>query len=152
MIEPLHGSLYDTNFKFDRDLAPLMSSAIMTNNIRIAIAAFAGGALLALPTLYVLIFNGLMVGGLGALYANAGYGYDFWATIAPHGCIELTSIVISAAAGTMLAAPIFNPGRLRRLDALKRNALRAGVLILGVCCMLLVAGAIEGFFSPLRFW
>jgi uncharacterized membrane protein SpoIIM required for sporulation len=151
VIAPLHGSLHDTNFKFDRDIAPVMSSFIMTNNIRLALMAFAGGALLALPTLYLLVFNGLMVGGMGALYANAGYGYDFWATIAPHGCIELTSIVISAAAGTMLAAPVFNPGRLRRIDALKRNARRAGVLILGVCCMLVVAGSIEGFFSPLRF-
>jgi uncharacterized membrane protein SpoIIM required for sporulation len=151
LISPLHGSLHDTNFKFDHDLAPAVSSAIMTNNIRIAIITFAGGALLALPTFYFLIFNGLMVGGTGALYTNAGYGYDFWATIAPHGCIELTAIVISAAAGTMLAAPIFNPGRLRRIDALKRSARRAGILILGVCCMLVVAGTIEGFFSPLRF-
>ena len=151
MITPLHGSLHDTNFKFDRDLAPLVSSAIMTNNIKIAIMSFAGGALLAIPTLYVLVFNGLTVGGLGALYTNAGYGYDFWATIAPHGCIELTSIVISAAAGSMLAAPVLNPGRLRRIDALKRNARRAGVLILGVICMLVVAGSIEAFFSPLRF-
>jgi len=151
LITPLHGSLHDTNFKFDRDLAPAMSSFIMTNNIKLALFAFAGGALLALPTLYLLIFNGLMVGGMGALYANAGYGYDFWATIAPHGCIELTSIVIASAAGTMLAAPIFNPGRLTRGDALKRNARRAGVLILGVCCMLVVAGSIEAFFTPLRF-
>jgi len=151
LIRPLHGSLHDTNFKFDRDLAPEVSSIIMTNNIRIAIGAFAGGALLALPTLYLLLFNGLMVGGLGALYANAGYGYDFWATVAPHGCIELTSIVISSAAGVMLATPIFNPGRLTRIEALKRSARRAGVLILGVCCMLVVAGSIEGFFSPLRF-
>ena len=151
LIRPLHASLHDTNFKFDRDLAPVMSSAIMTNNIRIAIYTFAGGALLALPTVYELIFNGLMVGGLGAMYTNAGFGYDFWATIAPHGCIELTAIVISSAAGVMLAAPVFNPGRLRRIDALKRNARRAGVLILGVCCMLVVAGSIEGFFSPLRF-
>ena len=151
LIGPLHGSLHDTNFKFDHDLAPAVSSFIMTNNIRIAIGSFAGGALLALPTLYLLLFNGLMVGGTGALYTNAGYGYDFWATIAPHGCIELTSIVISAAAGTMLAAAVVNPGRLRRIDALKQNARRAGVLILGVCCMLVVAGSIEGFFSPLRF-
>jgi uncharacterized membrane protein SpoIIM required for sporulation len=151
LIGPLHGSLHDTNFKFDHDLAPLVSSWIMTNNIRIAIGSFAGGVLLAVPTLYLLLFNGLMVGGMGALYANAGYGYDFWATVAPHGCIELTAIVISAAAGTMLAAPIINPGRLRRADALKRNARRAGVLILGVCCMLVVAGTFEGFFSPLRF-
>jgi uncharacterized membrane protein SpoIIM required for sporulation len=150
-VRPLHGSLHDTNFKFDRDLAPLVSSAIMTHNIQLAIYSFAGGALLAVPTVYFLAFNGLMVGGLGALYTQAGYGYDFWATIAPHGCIELTSFVIAAAAGVMLAAPVFNPGRLRRIDALKRNARRAGVLILGVCCMLIVAGSIEGFFSPLRF-
>ncbi len=151
LIGPLHGSLHDTNFKFDHDLAPVVSSFIMTNNIRIAIGSFAGGALLALPTIYLLVFNGMMVGGMGALYTNAGYGYDFWATIAPHGCIELTSIVISAAAGTMLAMPLVNPGRLTRAEALKRNARRAGVLILGVCCMLVVAGTIEGFFSPLRF-
>ena len=151
LIAPLHGSLHDTNFNFDRDLAPLMSSGIMTNNIRVAIFSFAGGALLAVPTLYLLLFNGLMVGGMGAMYANAGYGYDFWATIAPHGCIELTAIVISAAAGTMLAAPVLNPGRLRRIDALQRNARRAGVLILGVCCMLVVAASIEAFFTPLRF-
>ena len=151
LIQPLHGSLHDTNFNFNRDFAPTMSSAIMTNNIKIAVLSFAGGALLAVPTLYLLVFNGLMLGGLGALYTHAGFGYDFWATVAPHGCIELTAIVISAAAGMMLAAPVFNPGRLRRIDALKRNARRAGVLILGVACMLVVAGTIEGFFSPLRF-
>ena len=125
LISPLHGSLHDTNFKFDHDLAPTVSSFIMTNNIRIAIGSFAGGILLAVPTLYLLLFNGMMVGGMGALYTNAGYGYDFWATIAPHGCIELTSIVISAAAGTMLATPLLNPGRLPRGEALKRNARRA---------------------------
>ena len=151
LIRPLHRSLHDTNFLFDRDLAPLMSSFIMTNNIRIAVVAFAGGVLLAIPTLYVLTFNGLMVGGLGALYAQAGYGLDFWATVLPHGCIELTAIVFSATAGVMLATPIFNPGRASRAEALKRNARRAGVLILGVCCMLVVAGTIEAFFSPLRF-
>ncbi|HXW76558.1 MAG TPA: stage II sporulation protein M [Candidatus Eremiobacteraceae bacterium] len=151
MIQPLHKSLHDSNFLFDRDLAPLVSTEIMTNNVRIAIYSFAGGALLAIPTLYLLVFNGLMVGGLGALYTNAGFGYDFWATVAPHGCIELTAIVISAAAGMMLAAPVFNPGQLRRIDALKRNARRAGVLILGVCGMLVIAASIEAFFSPLRF-
>lgn len=150
-IRPLHASLHDTNFNFNRDIAPIMSSEIMTNNIKVAIIAFAGGALLAIPTIYMLLFNGLMVGGLGALYAAAGYGYDYWATIAPHGCIELTAIVISAASGSMLAAPFFNPGRLTRGDALRRNAQRAGVLVLGVCCMLVIAGTIEAFFSPLRF-
>jgi len=29
---------------------------------------------------------------MAALFTNAGFGRDFWATIAPHGVIELTAI------------------------------------------------------------
>jgi uncharacterized membrane protein SpoIIM required for sporulation len=112
---------------------------------------FAGGMTLGIFTVYELIFTGFMVGGLGALFANAGFGPDYFATIAPHGVIELTSIVIASAAGLLLAAGVLAPGRLRRIDALKRNAQRAGLLILGVSSMLVVAGIIEGFYSPQRF-
>ena len=39
-----------------------------------------------------------MFGGVGALFTNAGFGADFWATVAPHGVIELTAIQIAGAA------------------------------------------------------
>src|SRR5215210_1718444 len=39
---------------------PVASTAIMTNNIRVSIVAFAGGILLGLLTLYVLFINGIM--------------------------------------------------------------------------------------------
>jgi uncharacterized membrane protein SpoIIM required for sporulation len=103
------------------------------------------------PTFYLIFTNGLMVGGLGAMYQNAGFGYDFWATIAPHGVIELTAIQISGGAGFLISAAIFNPGRLRRIDALMRNSKRAIVLFGGVVAMLICAALIEGFFSPQRF-
>ncbi len=151
MIQPIHKSLHDSNFAFNRDYAAAMSSQIMTNNIRLAILAFAGGMTLGLATLYLLFFNGLYLGGTGALFANAGFGYDFFATIAPHGVIELTAIMIASAAGLLMAAGVLAPGRLRRIDALQRNSRRAGVLILGVCAMLVIAGTIEGFYSPQRF-
>ena len=151
LIEPIHKSLHDTNFAFDRDYAATMSAAIIANNIRVAVMCFAGGMTLGIFTVYELIFTGFMVGGLGALFANAGFGFDYFATIAPHGIIELTSIMIASAAGMLLAAGVLAPGRLRRIDALQRNARRAGVLILGVCAMLVVAGSIEGFYSPQRF-
>ncbi|HZV79735.1 MAG TPA: stage II sporulation protein M [Candidatus Binatus sp.] len=154
MVRPIHEKIHDTNFGFDRDLSSMVSASIMTNNIRVAVMAFAAGILpFPLPgtlTVYLVFFNGLMVGGLGALYANAGFGYDFWATIAPHGVIELSAIQISAAAGLLLAAAILNPGRLRVVDALKRNARRALVLIIGVVGMLVCAALIEGFVSPQR--
>jgi uncharacterized membrane protein SpoIIM required for sporulation len=151
LIEPIHKSLHDSNFAFDRDYAAKMSAKIIANNIRVATMSFAGGMTLGIFTIYELIFTGFMVGGLGALFANAGFGLDYVATIAPHGVIELTAIIIASAAGLLLAAGVLAPGRLRRVDALKRNARRAGVLILGVSSMLVVAGLIEGFYSPQRF-
>ena len=152
LVRPIHEKLHDSNFGFDRDFASAVSALIMTNNIRVAIMAFGGGIVtLGLLTLYLIFFNGLMLGGMGAMYGNAGFGYDFWATVAPHGVIELSAIWISGAAGILLAAAVLNPGRLRRVDALRRNARRSLVLIVGVFCMLACAAIIEGFFSPQHF-
>ncbi|HTX59123.1 MAG TPA: stage II sporulation protein M [Verrucomicrobiae bacterium] len=151
MIPPeIRKSLHDSNFGFDRDFSPMMSAMIITNNIRVAIVAFSGSITLGLLTLYILVQNALMLGGLAALYTNAGFGYDFWATIAPHGVIELTAIQIAGGAGLLIAAGVLYPGRLRRRDAIVANARRAGVLIAGVASMLVVAGTIEGFISPQR--
>ncbi|HEY0797920.1 MAG TPA: stage II sporulation protein M [Candidatus Baltobacteraceae bacterium] len=143
-------SLHDSNFAFDRDLAPAMSSMIITNNIRASAIAFAGGITLGLLTLWVIIDNGLILGGLGALFAAKGFGLDFWATICPHGVIELSAIQIAGGGGLLMASGIIAPGRLRRIDALRIRARRAGTLMIGVVGMLLVAGTIEGFVSPQR--
>src|ERR1700736_279642 len=43
---------------------PLMAGLIMTNNIKVAILAFAFGVLAGLPTVYVLIDNGINIGGI----------------------------------------------------------------------------------------
>ncbi|HSP62218.1 MAG TPA: stage II sporulation protein M, partial [Pyrinomonadaceae bacterium] len=48
------------------------SSQIFTNNIRVTFYAFALGALLGVGTLYVLAFNGAMVGAILALTYRAG--------------------------------------------------------------------------------
>ena len=153
-IVPAHitKSLHDSNFAFTPNASAMMSSMIITNNIRVAYMTFAAGIVTAgIGTLYLIIFNALMLGALGALFAHAGFGADFWATVAPHGVIELTAIQIAGGAGLLIAAGVLLPGRLRRRDAIARNGRRAGMLIAGVTAMLCVAGIIEGFFSPLRF-
>jgi len=143
-------SLHDSNFGFDRAFAPAMSALIITNNIRVDALAFAGGITAGILTLYIVGSNGLMLGTLGAVFAARGFGTDFWATIAPHGVIELFAIQIAGAAGLILGAGIVRPGRARRIDALTANAARALTLMLGVAGLLLVAGTIEGFVSPQR--
>jgi uncharacterized membrane protein SpoIIM required for sporulation len=143
-------SLHDSNFAVAASNAPAMSAEIITNNIRVAIIAFAGGMTLGALTVYSIVFQGLFFGAYQALFANAGFGYDFFATVAPHGGFELTAIVIAGGSGLLMAGGVFAPGRLPRRVALARYGRRAGVLIVGVCVMLLFAGLNEGFVSPRR--
>jgi uncharacterized membrane protein SpoIIM required for sporulation len=143
-------SLHDSNFAVDPVNSPALSTFIITNNIQVSAIAFAGGMTLGILTLWIILNNGLMVGGLGALFTQKGFGPDWWATISPHGVFELTAIQISGGAGLLLALAVIAPGRLRRVDALRANARRAGTLIVGVASMLVIAGTIEGFFTPLR--
>lgn len=148
--ETIRKSLHDSNFAVDPTFGPAMSTMIIANNLKVAIVAFAGSITLGALTVYIIGLNGLMLGGMAALFTNAGFGKDFWATIAPHGVIELTAIQIAGAAGLLIAAGALFPGRRRRRDVLVANARRAGTLILGVASMLVVAGTIEAFVSPRR--
>lgn len=149
-LPPVTKALHDSNFGFDRAYSPTVASEIITNNVRVAATAFAGGMTAGILTAWIILTNGLMVGALGALYAKAGFGPDFWATIAPHGVIELSAIQIAGGAGLLLAAGYLRPGRARRGDALIVAARRAATLVMGVAMLLCVAGTIEGFISPQR--
>jgi len=129
---------------------PFMSSWIITNNIKVAAGAFALGITMGIGTIVVLLYNGVMLGTIGAGVASRGphVAMGFWSFVAPHGIIELTAIFIAGGAGLMLGWAMLCPGCHSRKDALKLAGREAFTLMLGVAAMLLVAGIIEGFFSP----
>jgi uncharacterized membrane protein SpoIIM required for sporulation len=135
---------------FDSILAikPLASSMIMTNNITVTFLAFAFGITFGLGTLYLMAYNGLLAGTLAGLCHTHGLSIAFWSFVLPHGVIELTAIFVAGAAGFLLAAALTAPGDLPRKDALVQRARQAGRLTIGCVPLLIVAGAIEGFFSP----
>lgn len=124
------------------------ASTIMTNNIRVAIVAFAGGILLGLPTLLVLAFNGLFLGAVVAVAQQGGVGMELWSFVSPHGWIELTVIFIAGGAGLAIGRSEVLPGLLSRRDALVAATADAVKLLLGGAALLVLAGTIEGFISP----
>lgn len=138
---------------------PIASSGIMINNIAVSLRAIFGGVTMFMPdvplltppgafTVYLLAVNGLMIGCVGVLVAQTNLAYDLWAFVFPHGALELPAIFFAGGAGLLLARAILIPGRYRRIDALKVYGLQAAQLVYGIVPMLVVAGAIEGFFSP----
>lgn len=134
------------------DIAPAMRSAaasgILTNNIGVTFKAFGGGILLGILTVWVLIQNGLMIGGIFGLLAHHGMAPRLLDFIAGHGPVELSVIFAAGGAGLYMADAILRPGLRRRTDALADHARDAAMLVLGCAPFLVGAGLIEGFVSP----
>lgn len=129
--------------------SPATSSFITTNNIRVTITAVALGVTAGIGTALVLLMNGLLIGALAGVATDVSADLLFWAVILPHGVIELLAICIAGGAGLMIGRAIWAPGDLPRRDALKVAGGQAGQLIAGVAVMLIIAGFIEGYITPL---
>jgi uncharacterized membrane protein SpoIIM required for sporulation len=129
-------------------IKPLASSAIMTNNLTVAFTAFAMGITAGLGTIWMMIVNGLLIGVIGAATWRAGMALQLWSFVAPHGVLELPAIFIAGGAGLEIARGLLFPGLLSRRDSLARAGGRATQLLLGTIPLLVIAGVIEGFFSP----
>jgi uncharacterized membrane protein SpoIIM required for sporulation len=129
-------------------IKPLASSGIMTNNLSVAFSMFALGITGGLGTIWMLTVNGLLLGVLGAATARAGMALQLWSFVAPHGVLELPAIFIAGGAGLEIARGLLFPGLLSRRDSLEKAGGRAARLLLGTIPMLVIAGLIEGFFSP----
>ena len=99
-------------------------------------------------TVYLLAFNGLSIGAIATLVGQNNLAYPFWAFVLPHGSLELPAIFFAGGAGLLLARAILFPGKYRRVDALKLYGSQAVQLVYGIVPMLIIAGTIEGFFSP----
>lgn len=143
-----HQGEYRGNFTFDVRESPLVAVAIIGNNVRVAILAFALGCLLCLPGIMLLAFNGRMVGTLTGLVWTQGFFVDFYGLILTHGVLELTAICIAGGAGLMLGWSLIAPGRRTRREALRQAAGAAFSLLAGCVLMLIVAGLIEAYVTP----
>ncbi|MEM9293367.1 MAG: stage II sporulation protein M [Acidobacteriota bacterium] len=124
------------------------TSMIATNNVGVGITAFAGGITAGFLTTYVLVLNGIMLGsvvGITMHFSMQGRLLEF---ISAHGPLELSLIMICAAAGYLLARGLVTAGdepRARRLGAAAREA---GILLAGCLPWFVVLAFIETLISP----
>jgi uncharacterized membrane protein SpoIIM required for sporulation len=129
-------------------MKPFASSAIMTNNMSVSFTAFAMGITGGLGTIYMMAFNGLLIGVIGTACALSGMSVPFWSFVAPHGALELPAIFIAGGAGLRLAQGLLFPGFLPRRHSLTAAGGEAVKLVLGCIPLLVIAGIIEAFISP----
>lgn len=122
---------------------------IMINNIKVAVWAFVSGIAAGIPTLYILVSNSFMVGAFDQLFYREGLGFDFFLVVFVHGTLELTAIILAAAAGLVLGKGFLLPGTLSRLESVKRATKDGTKIIIGLFPVFALAAFFEGFITRL---
>ncbi len=127
----------------------VFANSLFRHNAIIALTAFGLGFLAGVPTLLLLLYNGIVMGAFIEIHARRGLLVDFLAWLSIHGVTEMGAVILAGAGGLVLADKILFPGRYARLDNLARHGREAAQLGGGAVLMLFVAGLIEGGFRQL---
>lgn len=119
---------------------------LFTHNSSIGILTFGLGFVLGVPVALLLLYNGMVLGAMSALFHERGLAVEWWSWVLPHGVTELLAIVLCGGAGLAIGQQLVFPGRHDRLAGLAAAGRRLGGVVAGSVCMLALAGLIEGVF------
>ncbi len=124
----------------------LFASELMVHNTKVGLLAFVSGVLAGVPTVLLVIYNGIILGSFSSVfYGDEGLNPLFLPWLLPHGVTELLAIHIAAAAGLYMGVGVIDPGRLPRADAIRLRTRVALRLMMGTVPMFVAAGLIESF-------
>jgi uncharacterized membrane protein SpoIIM required for sporulation len=124
----------------------VFANSLFRHNAVVGVLCFGLGFVLGLPTMFLLIANGMTLGAFVALYAERGLAIDAIGWLSIHGVTEILAVLLCGAAGFVLAEKIVFPGRLTRLESLARSGQEAAGVAAGAIGLLFIAGIIEGGF------
>ena len=121
------------------------ASFLFQHNLKVGILAMVTGFLASIPTLFLLLLNGMLLGVFVAIHHQAGITSEMWAWILPHGITEMGAIILCGGVGLMLGTAGVRPGALSRAQSLKLAGRESARICLGAAAMLALAAVIESY-------
>jgi uncharacterized membrane protein SpoIIM required for sporulation len=129
----------------EREGLEVFATMLFTHNSQVSILSYALGFAFGIPTMLLETYQGLMIGAMIAVFAEAGLTADFIGWLSIHGTTELYAAILSGAAGLKIGTAFAFPGHRSRLSAAAEAGKATGAAMIGVILMLLIAGGLEGF-------
>jgi uncharacterized membrane protein SpoIIM required for sporulation len=120
---------------------------ITQNNLKVAFNTYVFGVFLAIGSLAVILYNGIMVGCFQFFFVEQGLFAESALTIWLHGTLEMSSMVLAGGAGLTLGTGLIFPGTYSRLQSFQISAIRSLKLMLGIAPIIVMAGLIESFLT-----
>ena len=148
---PSEMSMIQPRGEGDEDPTPMQSTGdfarfsgfLFTHNLQVSLVAFALGITFGVGTCWLMFSNGVLLGALGAVFAEAGQWRTFATGVLPHGVLEIPAILIAGSAGLLLAQGILRARPWPRRDELARAGKEALLLVAGCVPLLSLAGILE---------
>jgi len=128
---------------------PSVSSAsIGANNITVSLTAWAGGLLAGLVPLWVVLLNGYMLGTLVSVTLHYSMASRLLEFVSAHGFLEISLILVMAAAGLGIGRAMVAAGDRPRSVTLRAAGREALVILLGCVPWFVVLALVEVLVSP----
>lgn len=124
------------------------ASGIATNNMSVALVAWAGGTLAGLGPIYAAVVNGALLGGLLGVTYHFGMAGALLGFVLSHGPLEIFLVLMSSGAGLYLAQGIVAATDRPRARLLREHAAISTVVVVGSLPWFLLLGLVEAFVSP----
>lgn len=144
-VEQLRGTIYTNEGDFGQSQLTSFAGFLFNNNAGIALFAFALGFAFGIPTAWLLVWNGIVIGSMYAVFWDKGLGYEFTGWLLIHGTTELFAIVLAGAAGFVIGGAVAFPGGLSRMASARAAGRKAANIAMGCVVMLIIAALLEAF-------
>jgi uncharacterized membrane protein SpoIIM required for sporulation len=123
----------------------VFSASLFVHNTGIGFLSFATGILAGVPTIILVLYNGITLGAFAWIFSRDAAWPIFWAWLLPHAIPELLAITLCSTAGLLIGKAVLAPGRRGTAAALREAATPALELVTASVPLFIVAAAIESF-------
>lgn len=124
-----------------------MFFAIGMNNIKVSFLAFVSGISYSVGTVFLLMYNGIMLGSFEYFFFSQGLGMKSVLVVFLHGTLEISAIVIAGCAGLILGNSLLFPKTYSRWDSLLKAGKDGMKIIFGLIPIFITAAFIESFLT-----